>query len=207
MRRLLLACVVLFGTPVAAAAPKLLVVGDSLSAAHGMAGTDGWVALLEDRLATRGFPHEVINASISGETSGGGLNRLPGLLERHDPAIVIIELGGNDGLRGLPLATLRDNLDAMVAGAREAGATVLVAGVRLPPNYGHHYTEAFTEVFETVAAEHGVVLVPRLLEDVDESRRLMQPDGIHPTAEAQPIMLDNLWPALEPLLEKTREAG
>ncbi len=197
----------LFGTPVVAAAPKLLVVGDSLSAAHGMAEADGWVTLLEDRLAAQGFPHEVINASLSGETSDGGLNRLPGLLERHEPAIVIIELGGNDGLRGLPLATLRDNLDAMVARARAAGATVLVAGVRLPPNYGHQYTEAFTEVFEVVAAEHGVALVPRLLEGVDERRRLMQPDGIHPTAEAQPTMLDTLWPALEPLLEKTREAG
>ena len=197
---------ILLGAPLAAVAqPGVLVVGDSLSAAHGMADSEGWVALLADRIEAEGFPHRVVNASISGETSRGGRQRLPDLLERHAPAIVIVELGGNDGLRGQSVERLRDNLDAMVGAARTAGAEVLLAGVRLPPSYGAAYTEAFAATFDAVAEVHdGVALVPRILEGVAERREMMQADGIHPERHAQPAILDNVWPRLRPLLEATR---
>lgn len=187
-----------------AAAPVVAVLGDSLSAAHGMDRDDSWVALLEDRMAAEGFPHEVVNASISGETSRGGRDRVDGILADHEPAVLIVELGGNDGLRGQPLSALRENLTAIVRRARTAGARVLLVGVRLPPNYGAAYTEAFASVYAEVAADTGVTLVPRFLEGVAERRQLMQNDGIHPTASAQPTMLENVWPELRPLLEETR---
>lgn len=187
-----------------AAAPVVAVLGDSLSAAHGMDRDDNWVALLEDRMAAEGFPHEVVNASISGETSRGGRDRVDGILADHEPAVLIVELGGNDGLRGQPLAALRENLTTIVRRARTAGARVLLVGVRLPPNYGAAYTEAFASVYAEVAADTGVALVPRFLEGVAERRQLMQNDGIHPTASAQPTMLENVWPELRPLLEETR---
>lgn len=188
-----------------AAAPVVAVLGDSLSAAHGMDRDDSWVALLEDRMAAEGFPHEVVNASISGETSRGGRDRVDGILADHEPAVLIVELGGNDGLRGQPLSALRENLTAIVRRARTAGARVLLVGVRLPPNYGAAYTEAFASVYAEVAADTGVTLVPRFLEGVAERRQLMQNDGIHPTASAQPTMLENVWPELRPLLEETRD--
>ena len=188
-----------------AAAPVVAVLGDSLSAAHGMDRDDNWVALLEDRMAAEGFPHEVVNASISGETSRGGRDRVDGILADHEPAVLIVELGGNDGLRGQPLAALRENLTTIVRRARTAGARVLLVGVRLPPNYGAAYTEAFASVYAEVAADTGVTLVPRFLEGVAERRQLMQNDGIHPTASAQPTMLENVWPELRPLLEETRD--
>ena len=187
-----------------AAAPVVAVLGDSLSAAHGMDRDDSWVALLEDRMAAEGFPHEVVNASISGETSRGGRDRVDGILADHEPAVLIVELGGNDGLRGQPLSALRENLTTIVRRARTAGARVLLVGVRLPPNYGAAYTEAFASVYAEVAADTGVTLVPRFLEGVAERRQLMQNDGIHPTASAQPTMLENVWPELRPLLEETR---
>jgi acyl-CoA thioesterase-1 len=187
-----------------AAAPVVAVLGDSLSAAHGMDRDDSWVALLEDRMAAEGFPHEVVNASISGETSRGGRDRVDGILADHEPAVLIVELGGNDGLRGQPLSALRENLTTIVRRARAAGARVLLVGVRLPPNYGAAYTEAFASVYAEVAADTDVALVPRFLEGVAERRQLMQNDGIHPTASAQPTMLENVWPELRPLLEETR---
>lgn len=200
---LVLSLVPALAAPVAAA-PVVAVLGDSLSAAHGMDRDDSWVALLEDRMAAEGFPHEVVNASISGETSRGGRDRVDGILADHEPAVLIVELGGNDGLRGQPLSALRENLTTIVRRARTAGARVLLVGVRLPPNYGAAYTEAFASVYAEVAADTGVALVPRFLEGVAERRQLMQNDGIHPTASAQPTMLENVWPELRPLLEETR---
>lgn len=184
----------------AAQAPVLLVLGDSLSAAYGLATEEGWVDLLRHRLNEDGRGYLVINASISGETTAGGLSRLPGLLEAHGPAIVLIALGANDGLRGLPFGRIRDNLRRMIQFTRKEGGRVLLAGIRLPPNYGAAYTEGFQAVFTEVADSEGVPLVPLLLQGV-EGFEMMQPDGIHPSAAAQPRILDNLWPALRPLLE------
>jgi len=181
-------------------AGTLLVVGDSISAAFGMDTRQGWVALLEQRLNEQGFDHQVVNASISGDTSAGGAARLPALLAEHQPELVIIELGGNDGLRGQPPAQLQQNLAAMVQASQQQGAKVLLLGMQLPPNYGVRYTTAFAEVFPKVAGEFDVPLVPFVLEGVGGVPTLMQADGIHPTAEAQPVLLENVWPALKPLL-------
>ncbi|MBB1519785.1 arylesterase [Aquipseudomonas guryensis] len=186
--------------PQGAMAGSVLVVGDSISAAFGMDTRQGWVALLEERLAEGGFPQSVINASISGDTSAGGLARLPTLLAQHQPELVIIELGGNDGLRGQAPAQLQQNLAGMVQLSQKAGAKVLILGMRLPPNYGQRYTTAFAEVFPKVAEEYGAALVPFMLEGVAGVPSMMQPDGIHPTTAAQPRLLDNVWPALKPLL-------
>lgn len=183
-----------------AVAGTLLVVGDSISAAFGLDSRQGWVALLEKRLSEEGFEHSVVNASISGDTSAGGAARLSALLAEHKPELVIIELGGNDGLRGQPPAQLQQNLASMVEKSQQAGAKVLILGMRLPPNYGARYTTAFAEVFSKVAEESGSALVPFVLEGIGGVPSMMQPDGIHPTAEAQPVLLDNVWPTLKPLL-------
>lgn len=177
-----------------------LVVGDSISAAFGLDTAQGWVALLQKRLDQQGRSIQVVNASISGDTSAGGLARLPALLVEHRPALVLIELGGNDGLRGTPLTQLQQNLARMVRMSQEEGAKVLILGMKLPPNYGQRYTTAFAEVFPKVASETGSALVPFLLEGAAGVPSMMQPDGIHPTAAAQPVMLDNVWPTLKPLL-------
>ncbi len=190
----------LAAAPAAAAQTTILVVGDSLSAAYGLDPADGWVALLRERLAARGFDTEVVNASISGDTTRGGRARLPDALRAHEPDVVIIELGGNDGLRGLPLAETRRNLETMVGNARQAGARVLLVGVRLPSNYGAAFIERFQQVFHEVASGADVPLVPKLLAGVGEHPELMQADGIHPNARAQPRLLDNVWPELSPLL-------
>ncbi|CAN7555328.1 arylesterase [Pseudomonas sp. LjRoot71] len=184
----------------AAFAGTVLVVGDSISAAFGLDTRQGWVALLEKRLAEEGFDHQVVNASISGDTSAGGAARLPALLAEHQPELVIIELGGNDGLRGQPPAQLQQNLAAMVQASQQKGAKVLLLGMQLPPNYGVRYTTAFAEVFPKVAQAHDAALVPFVLEGVGGVPSLMQNDGIHPTAEAQPKLLENVWPTLKPLL-------
>ena len=186
----------------ASTAPRpVLVVGDSLSAAHNIPRDAGWVALLEDRLdEVMATAPDVINASISGETSAGGLTRLPALLEQHAPGVVVIELGGNDALRGLPPAQLRANLDRMIRLSREAGAKVLLLGIEIPPNYGPAYAQRLREVYAGLAAEHEAALLPFLLEGVALQPGLMQADGIHPTAEAQPRVLDNVWPLLAPLV-------
>lgn len=183
-----------------ALAGTVLVVGDSISAALGVETSQGWVALLERRLTERGLEHRVVNASISGDTSAGGLARLPGLLATHRPNLVIIELGGNDGLRGQPPQQLQQNLAAMIERSHASGARVVLLGMQLPPNYGPRYNQAFRQVFATLAEEKQVPLVPFFLEGVGSVPGMMQADGIHPTAKAQPRMLDNLWPTLEPLL-------
>jgi acyl-CoA thioesterase-1 len=176
----------------------LLVLGDSISAAYGIEREEGWVAALEARLSDREPAWRVVNASVSGETTGGGLARLPQALSLHDPEVVIIELGGNDGLRGYPLDTIRTNLDGLVRAA--SGRRVLLVGMQIPPNYGPRYMQGFHELFAAVAGTHDVPLVPFLLERVALDPGLMQEDGIHPTAAAQPLMLETLWPHLEPLL-------
>lgn len=181
----------------AMAAPKLLVMGDSLSAAYGIERESGWVQLLDERLADE---IEVINASISGETTSGGATRLPELLRQYRPDIVLLELGGNDGLRGLPPPQMRANLADMIETSQQAGAEVLLLGIRIPPNYGQAYADAFSRVYRTLAERYDVPLVPFILEGIALDDSLMQDDGIHPTAEAQPLVLDNIWPALEKLL-------
>jgi acyl-CoA thioesterase I len=183
-----------------ALAGTVLVVGDSISAALGLDTRQGWVNLLQNRLREGGFEHQVVNASISGDTSSGGLARLPALLAQHRPELVIIELGGNDGLRGQPPAQLQQNLARMVDGSHAAGAKVLLLGMRLPPNYGQRYTQAFAQVYSDLAAEKQVALVPFLLEGVGGVPGMMQADGIHPAVDAQARLLDNVWPTLEPLL-------
>ncbi|MCP5314621.1 MAG: arylesterase [Chromatiaceae bacterium] len=185
----------------ASATPKIVVLGDSLSSAYGIEQRQGWVALLQQRLQAEGHGHEVVNASITGDTTRGGLTRLPATLERERPAVLIIELGGNDGLRGLGLEQTRDNLQEMIAMGRSAGARLLLLGVRLPQNYGRDYGEKFHRIYLDLAGQHGVALVPFFLAGVAETRAMMQPDGIHPGAEAQPRILDNIWPQLVPLLQ------
>lgn len=182
------------------AAPRILVFGDSLSAAYGIELDDGWVALLQQRLQAQGRPHQVVNASVSGETTAGGRARLPALLAREAYALVVLELGGNDGLRGLSLAQTDDNLRAMIETARGAGAEVLLLGMRLPPNYGATYTNAFAAIYPKLARELDTALVPFLLDGVATDPALMLPDRIHPRAAAQPRLLDTVWPVLVPLL-------
>ena len=183
---------------------KLLVVGDSLSAEYGLARGTGWVALLEQRLAREQLAWQVVNASISGDTTSGGRARLAALLKAHQPRVVVIELGGNDALRGLPVAQTQQNLGAMARQAKAAGAQVLIAGMAVPPNYGRAYGEQFLAMFATVAQAEKAALVPFLLAgvaDVANADELFQADRIHPKAEAHPVMLANVWPVLRPLLK------
>lgn len=187
-------------TPLAQAARTVLVLGDSLSAGYGIRQDAAWPALLAQRLQQRNLEYSVVNASISGETSSGGLSRIGPLLERHAPAVVIIALGSNDGLRGLPLPTLRDNLEAMATAAQKRKARVLIVGQRLPPNYGP-YAEQFHAVFGDVARARKAALVDFLLDGVATEPALFQADRLHPTAEAQPRLLDNVWQGLVPLLK------
>lgn len=184
--------------------PVILVLGDSLSASYGLDRESGWVSLLEERLREHGMPYRVVNASVSGDTTAGGLTRLGALLDDHAPAIVLIELGANDGLRGLGFEVIRNNLTSLIERSSAAGSQVVVTGLRLPPNYGAAYTDGFQAVFREVAETKSVPLVPDLLAGVAENRDLMQADGLHPTAEAQPRILENVWPVLEPLLEASR---
>jgi acyl-CoA thioesterase-1 len=181
-------------------APVLLVVGDSISAAYGLGNGQGWVELLNRKLAADGYRYRVVNASISGDTTAGGRTRLPPLLAQHRPAIVVIELGGNDALRGGKLATTRDNLDAMVTAAKAAGAQVLVVGMEIPPNYGPAYAREFRDLFTSVAKAHKVALVPSFFAGFGEDLGMFQADRIHPTAQAQAHLLNNVWPVLKPML-------
>ena len=183
-----------------AAAGTILIVGDSISAGFGLDTRLGWVSLLEQRLEREGHDDRVVNASISGDTSAGGQARLPALLTEHKPDVVIVELGGNDGLRGQPPAQLQQNLAAMIDAAKTAGAKVLLLGMQLPPNYGPRYTEAFARVYTQLADEKQNALVPFFLEGVGGHPELMQADGLHPAAAGQKRLLDNVWPALKPLL-------
>lgn len=178
----------------------ILVLGDSLSAEYGIARGRGWVALLEQRLAGRGSRYRIVNASISGETTSGGRARIADLLARHRPAVVVVELGGNDALRGLDLASSEGNLREILRRSREAGARSLVLGMMVPPNYGRAYAERFSAMFARVARAERAALLPFFLEGVAERLELFQPDRIHPNESAQPILLDNVWPQLEALL-------
>ncbi|HEX5611503.1 MAG TPA: arylesterase [Burkholderiales bacterium] len=184
------------------AAPALLVFGDSLSAAYGIAQRRGWVALLEERLKRERLDFRLVNASISGETTAGGRARLARLLEQEKPAILILELGANDGLRGLPVAEMRKNLSAMIEQSKKAGAKVLVVGLRLPPNYGPDYTKSFQDAFAHVAKEHRTAFLPSLLEGFEDKPEFFQSDRIHPTENAQAAILDNVWKALQPLVKE-----
>ena len=188
----------------AARADAILVLGDSLSAAYGMEIAESWPSLLQQRLEQDGYTHRVFNSSITGETTQGGLTRLPRLLDRHQPDVVIIELGGNDGLRGLPLEVTRANLAAMVEQSQAAGARVVLAEMRIPPNYGRSYTEKFNGNYAELADRYGAVLLPFVLDEIALQPGMMQADGIHPTVEAQPVILDRVWIVLEPLLEGAR---
>lgn len=191
----------------AAPGRTILVFGDSLSAAYGLAPQEGWVALLAQRLRTQGYGYQVVNASESGETSGGGLERLPRALALHRPGLVILELGANDGLRALPVAETRANLERMVELSRAAGAQVLLVGIRIPPNYGPRYTGEFERVFADLANQYHLPLVPFLLAKVALDPELMQADGMHPSARGEAPVLDTVWPYLEPLLEKKHRTG
>ncbi len=186
--------------PALAKSPVILVVGDSLSSGYGIDVQAGWVALLAQRLTQQGYPHQVINASISGDTSGGGRARLPRMLALHKPNLVIIELGANDGLRGLALTAMQDNLAAMIKTVRARGTRVVLVGMHLPTNYGSAYTEKFHAVYVNLARQLKVPLVPFLLDTVALDAQLMQADGLHPRATAQARLLDNVWPVLKPLL-------
>lgn len=183
----------------------ILVMGDSLSAGYGMDLSQSWPALLQERLDQRRPGYRVVNASVSGDTTRTALGRLPQALAKHQPRIVIISLGGNDGLRGIPPSEMQSSIRSMIALCRQYHAKVLLAGVRLPPNYGKVYIERFTRVYETVANESGAPLVRHMLAGVAGKAELMQADGLHPDAAGQPLILDNIWPALLPLLEESFE--
>ncbi|MGH8291889.1 MAG: arylesterase [Gammaproteobacteria bacterium] len=182
--------------------PAILVMGDSLSAAYGIETSQGWVALLQQRLQVRGYDYRVVNASVSGDTTAQGLTRLPLELERHQPIVVILELGANDGLRGLSVAAMRQNLAQMIVLSQKAGARVLLAGIYLPPNYGPEYTRRFAAVYPWLARRYRLPLVPFLLAGVAEHRDWMQADGLHPLAMAEPRVLENVWSKLAPLLRR-----
>lgn len=210
MKKLFLALLLVFGPPALAdvatsaadgAPPTVIVLGDSLSAGYGLAVEETWVSLLATRLAQEGYGHRVVNASVSGDTTSGGLARLGPVLERHDPELVIIELGGNDGLRGIRFAEMRANLRRIVQAVREAGARALLVGVHMPGNYGAEYDRRFRAVYRDLAEEMDVPLVAGFLEGVTDDPALLQEDLLHPNAQAQPLLLGNLLPALLPLLE------
>ena len=187
---------------IAHSAPKtVLVLGDSLSAEYGLTRGSGWVALLDQKLKTEKINAAIVNASISGETTSGGRSRLPALIQQHRPALVVIELGANDGLRGLPVAAAEANLRAMVELAQKNDAEVLLVGMRMPPNYGRAYTEQFFSMYKTLSAQLKAPLVPLMLEGVAEKPALFQADRLHPTAQAHPIILANIWPKFLPLVK------
>lgn len=190
----------------AQAQETILLLGDSLSAGHGIALEASWPRLLERRLASHEPPYRLVNASISGETTAGGKSRLPSLLERHRPKVVILALGANDGLRGLPLVQIRDNLRTMIREAKSRKAQVLLIGMKLPPNYGPDYATGFARLFETLADEEKIPLLPFLLEPIALDASAFQADRLHPTAEAQALLLDHVWPALAPLIAARKAA-
>lgn len=197
---LLIVLLVLAQATTAKSGGVIVVLGDSLSSAYGLDMQSGWVQLLQDRLDDDGTGYRVVNASISGDTSNGGAARLSAEIDKHSPDIVIVELGGNDGLRGLPLDVTRENLERIIVESQAAGARVLLLGMRLPPNYGPAYTAAFHAIYQELGEKYDVARVPFLLDGIGGVDELMQPDGLHPRAEAQPRMLENVWPHLKPLL-------
>ena len=185
-----------------APAATIAVLGDSLSASYGIEQARGWVHLLGERLKNHQYDYAVFNASISGETSAGGLRRLAGIVEQHHPAIVIIELGANDGLRGLPIGDLRRNLTSMIRYCRENNAAVLLIGIQLPGNYGVQYNQSLEQTYQDLATEYQLPLVPFLLAGLEQSRHWFQEDGLHPTADAQPVILENVWASLKMILDR-----
>ncbi len=202
MKRLMVLWVLIAASAAQAEAPVILVFGDSESAGYGLHVDQGWVALLQTRLKEQEYGYQVINASVSGETTAGGLARLPRALALHHPKIVILELGGNDGLRALPIAQMRANLVQMIDLASAAGAQVLLLGMRIPPNYGAEYAEQFSAIYSELARDKKLALVPFLLNGAALAPNLMQADGIHANAAGQPVLLANVWPALKPLLHR-----
>ena len=207
-RLVILAMLWLAAIPARAETPTILVFGDSISAGYGLPRVEqGWVALLQAKLKKEGYGYEVVNASVSGETTGGGLARLPRALSLHQPSIVILELGGNDGLRALPIAPMRANLARMAELSTAAGAKVVLVGMRMPPNYGPQYTEQFSRVYTQIAHDEHLALVPFVLDGVALTPTLMQDDGIHPNGAGQPRLLENVWPALAPLLKPSAHAA
>jgi acyl-CoA thioesterase I len=207
-RLLILAVWWLTAIPARAETPTILVFGDSISAGYGLPRVEqGWAALLQAKLTKEGYGYEVVNASVSGETTAGGLARLPRALSLHHPSIVILELGGNDGLRALPIAPMRANLARMVDLSTAAGAKVVLLGMRIPPNYGPQYTEEFRQAYAQIAHDEHLALVPFLLDGIALTPALMQDDGIHPDAAGQPRLLENVWPALAPLLKPAAHAA
>lgn len=203
MRKLLVILVLLFSCA-AQAAPVILVFGDSLSAAYGIPADKGWVALLDQQIRQRHPGYRVINASISGETTSGGRFRIKQALAEYQPSVVILELGANDGLRGLPLGVASANLDAIIMACRSRKARVLLAGMRLPPNYGPAYASGFARMYEQIAQRHKIPLLPFLLEGFADKPELFQADGLHPTAAAQPLIMERIWMYLQPLLAASR---
>jgi acyl-CoA thioesterase-1 len=201
LRRVLLLCLMLCAPAAYSASKTLLVLGDSISAEYGLPRESGWVSLLQKRLSDDKLPVSVINASISGETTAGGLTRLPALLQQHKPNVLIIELGGNDGLRGLSLAATQANLREMIKFADRIGARVLLLGMRVPPNYGPDYSKRFEAMYQGLARERNVKLVPFLFAGLEDTERFFQQDRIHPNQRAQAVMLDNVWPSLRSLLK------
>jgi acyl-CoA thioesterase-1 len=189
-----------FGAP-AAAERSILILGDSISSAYGIAQARGWVALLDERLKRERLDYIVVNASISGETSSGGAARVRASLERHRPAVVVVELGGNDGLRGLLIAQMKSNLAVIIEESQRAGARVLLLGMKMPPNYGPDYAQAFDATYAELARRYSTALVPFLLEDFGDKPELFQPDRIHPAEAAQPLIFERVWKALQPLLK------
>jgi len=179
---------------------RMLVLGDSISSGYGMKPEQGWVNQLKNKLSQSGYDYQVINASISGETSQGGLTRLPELLRQYQPDLVLIELGGNDGLRGLPLKLLQNNLSKMIDLSQESKAQPILLGIQLPPNYGRRYTQAFAGIYPKLAQEHKIPVMPFILQGIGTDSSKMQPDGIHPTGAAQTELLENIWPVVQPLL-------
>lgn len=184
------------------ASKTVLVLGDSLSAGYGLSSGAGWVTLLEKRLAAQGIAAQVVNASISGDTTSGGRSRLPTLLKKYHPDVMVLELGANDALRGLALASTEDNLRSMIASAQDTGAQVLLLGMQIPPNYGPDYARGFAAIYPKLAAERKTALAPFFLDGVAQKPELFQSDRLHPTAAAQPTLLDNVWPKLFPLLTR-----
>ncbi|HUQ27116.1 MAG TPA: arylesterase [Usitatibacter sp.] len=200
--RVLVAVAALLACAQAGAARTVLIFGDSLSAAYGLSADQGWVSLLGTRMAAAGLDWRLVNASVSGETTAGGLRRLPEDLKRHQPAMVVIALGANDALRGQPIAGIRDNLEKMIRLARQARAEPVLVGLMIPPNYGIDYAAQFHDLYAALARKHRAALVPFLLEGMADKPELFQSDQLHPGADAQPIIVDNVWKTLEPLLRK-----
>lgn len=201
-------CVLLINNPIAFATDKtpasILILGDSLSGAYGINTDEGWVALLQHQITSEGYKYRVINASISGDTTRTGLSRIETALRSHKPEIVIIALGGNDGLRGLAFSEIENSLASIIERCQQSNTKVLLVGVRLPPNYGTDYTQRFAALYENLSKRYSIPLVPKMLNQVAENRTLIQEDGIHPKAEAQPQIMKNVWGGLEPLLTENQ---